>query len=71
MAENSRVIAAGLDGADAIPVRVVWKPVVKNPEAILASCIEASATAKCVGVIAWMHTFSPARMWIGGLAGAE
>jgi L-arabinose isomerase len=67
VAENSKKIAAGLDGADSIPVRVVWKPVVKNPEAILAACIEASATDKCVGVIAWMHTFSPARMWIAGL----
>jgi L-arabinose isomerase len=67
VAQNSAQIADGLDRAEAIPVRVVWKPVVKNPEAILAACIEASATDKCVGVIAWMHTFSPARMWIGGL----
>ena len=67
VAENSATIAAGLDKADAIPVRVVWKPVVKNPEAILATCIEASATDKCVGVVTWMHTFSPAKMWIAGL----
>ena len=67
VAENSKKVAGGLDSADAIPVRVVWKPVLTNPEAILSSCIEASATDRCVGVIAWMHTFSPARMWIGGL----
>jgi L-arabinose isomerase len=67
VAENSRRIVAGLDAAHSIPVRVVWKPVVNSPEAILAVCIEASATDKCVGVIAWMHTFSPARMWIAGL----
>ncbi len=67
VAEHSARIAATLDEAEAIPVRVVWKPVVKNPDGILATCIEASATDKCVGVIAWMHTFSPARMWIGGL----
>ena len=67
VAENSKKIAAGLDAAEAIPVRVVWKPVVKNPEAILAACVEASSTDKCVGVITWMHTFSPAKMWIAGL----
>ena len=67
VAENSKKIAAALDAAGSIPVRVVWKPVVKNPEAILAACIEAGATDKCVGVITWMHTFSPARMWIAGL----
>jgi L-arabinose isomerase len=67
VAENSKKIASGLDGSDSIPVRVVWKPVVKNPEAILATCVEASATDKCVGVITWMHTFSPAKMWIAGL----
>ena len=67
VAENSRKIAAGLDGADSIPVRVVWRPVVKNPEEIRSTCVEASTTDRCVGVIAWMHTFSPARMWIEGL----
>ena len=67
VAEHSSEIAAALDRAESIPVRVVWKPVVKNPEAILATLVEAGATDGCVGVIAWMHTFSPARMWIGGL----
>jgi L-arabinose isomerase len=67
VAEDSRKIAEALDASEAIPVRVVWKPVVKNPEAILATCVEASSSDTCVGVIAWMHTFSPARMWIGGL----
>ncbi|MFI5258120.1 MAG: L-arabinose isomerase [Candidatus Limnocylindrales bacterium] len=67
VAENSKRIAAGLDESEAIPVRVVWKPVVKNADAILAACIEASATDKCIGVIVWMHTFSPAKMWIAGL----
>jgi L-arabinose isomerase len=67
VAENSGRIAAALDGAEPIPVRVVWKPVVKNAEAIRATLVEAGVTDSCVGVIAWMHTFSPARMWIGGL----
>ncbi len=65
--KNSASIVAALDEAAAIPVRIVWKPVVKNAEAILATLTEASAADRCVGVIAWMHTFSPARMWIGGL----
>ena len=67
VAQNSKQIAEALDASETIPVKVVWKPVVKNPEAILATCIEASATDKCVGVITWMHTFSPAKMWIAGL----
>ena len=53
--------------ASAIPVRVVFRPVVTSPEAIAATCLEANAADACVGVIAWMHTFSPARMWIAGL----
>jgi L-arabinose isomerase len=67
VAENSGKIAAALDSGESIPVRVVWKPVVKNSEAILATLIEAGAKDSCVGVIAWMHTFSPAKMWIAGL----
>ena len=67
VAENSGTIAAALDAAESIPVRVVWKPVVKNAEAILATWSRPARRDKCVGVIAWMHTFSPARMWIAGL----
>ncbi len=65
VAEHSRVIAAHLDGA--LPVRVVWKPTLKGPEAITALCLEANAAPACVGVITWMHTFSPAKMWVNGL----
>ena len=64
---NAERVAAALDESSAIPVRVVYRPVVKSPEGILATCLEANASDSCVGVIAWMHTFSPARMWIGGL----
>ena len=67
VAAHSERIAAGLSESAAIPVRVVSKPVVKSPEGITAACLEATASAACVGVIAWMHTFSPARMWIAGL----
>jgi len=68
VAEHSREIATYLDAPGRLPTRVVWKPTLKGPEAIAQSCLEANATPACVGVIAWMHTFSPAKMWIRGLA---
>jgi L-arabinose isomerase len=67
VAENSAVIARGLDEAEAVPLRVVAKPVVTSPEAIDEVLRSANSSPKCVGVIAWMHTFSPAKMWISGL----
>ena len=67
VAVDSERIAAALDGAEQIPVRVVHKPVVKSSDSILAACLDASSAPACVGVIAWMHTFSPAKMWISGL----
>jgi L-arabinose isomerase len=66
--EHARQVAEALDAADAIPVRVVLRPVSTSPESIRALCLEANASASCVGVVAWMHTFSPAKMWIAGLA---
>ncbi len=67
VAENSRRVAAALDASAAVPVRIVPKAVVTTPEAIRSLMLEADASPSCIGVIAWMHTFSPARMWIGGL----
>jgi L-arabinose isomerase len=65
--ENARHIARCLDEAAAVPVRIVAKPVVTTPEAIAAVLRDADASPACIGVVAWMHTFSPAKMWIGGL----
>lgn len=65
--DHSQVIARFLDQEAAIPVRVVFKPVVKTPDEIYALCQEANVAPNCVGIIAWMHTFSPAKMWIRGL----
>ena len=65
--EHARAIASGLDGQAAIPVCVVPKPVVTTAEGIAALLREADGNPACVGVIAWMHTFSPAKMWIAGL----
>src|ERR1700744_5833907 len=67
VAEHSQTIAKSLSQAKQIPVTVVFRPTVKSPEEIYATCQEANTTANCIGIIAWMHTFSPAKMWIGGL----
>jgi L-arabinose isomerase len=67
VAGHSQEIARGLSASDRIPVKVVFKPVLTTPEAIYALCQEANAAKRCVGLIAWMHTFSPAKMWIAGL----
>lgn len=67
VAENSQRIAASLQESGQLPARVVWKPVLTDPEAIRDVCLAASSAPECVGVITWMHTFSPAKMWIAGL----
>ncbi|MEN9571259.1 MAG: L-arabinose isomerase [Bacteroidota bacterium] len=67
VAEHSQQIAASLHADASIPVNVVFKPTVKSTEEIYAVCAEANAAKNCIGIIAWMHTFSPAKMWINGL----
>ena len=67
VASNSQQIVKALDGSGALPVKVVWKPVLTDPEAIENVCQAANVAPECVGVITWMHTFSPAKMWIAGL----
>jgi len=66
VAAHSREIAAYFDSK--LPVRVVWKPTLAGPDAILKTCLEANAASECIGVVTWMHTFSPAKMWIRGLS---
>lgn len=67
VAEHSRIIARELDASAAIPVKVVFKPVVKTPDEIYNLCLEANTAKNCIGLVTWMHTFSPAKMWIAGL----
>src|SRR4051812_47197780 len=67
VAEHSQTIATSLNNASQIPVSVVFKPTVKTTEEIFAICQEANVARNCIGIVAWMHTFSPAKMWIGGL----
>lgn len=68
VAQNSQTIAAHLDSEGAIPVRVVAQPVMVNAESITALCQQANAAPNCIGLVLWMHTFSPAKMWINGLS---
>ena len=56
-----------LDRSPEIPVRIVPKPVLTSTDAIHRTCLEARTSDSCIGVIAWMHTFSPAKMWLRGL----
>ncbi len=67
VAANSRKIAAGLDASKHLPLKVVFKPVLTTPDEIRALCMDATHDPACAGLILWMHTFSPAKMWIGGL----
>ncbi len=67
VANQSRAIAGQLGASDEVPVRVVWKPVLTDPDAIRRIALEANADDAVIGLIAWMHTFSPAKMWIAGL----
>jgi L-arabinose isomerase len=66
VAKDSTEIAAFLDRK--LPVKVVFKPTVKTPDEITALCMEANNAPACVGIVTWMHTFSPAKMWIAGLS---
>jgi L-arabinose isomerase len=67
VAAQSKTIAETLQSSDETPIRIVWKPVLIDAASIRRVCLEANASDACVGVIAWMHTFSPAKAWIGGL----
>lgn len=68
VAEHSKEIAAALGASAHIPVKVVFKPVLTTPEVIRELCLEANSAKNCIGLITWMHTFSPAKMWIAGLS---
>jgi L-arabinose isomerase len=67
VADHAQTIAKALNASSKIPVTVQWKPTFKSTEEIYQVCQEANTTANCIGIIAWMHTFSPAKMWINGL----
>lgn len=65
--EHAREVAAALDESERIPVDVVYESVLTTPDAIESVVRVANAADACIGLITWMHTFSPAKMWIRGL----
>ncbi|MCB0631778.1 MAG: L-arabinose isomerase [Saprospiraceae bacterium] len=65
--KHAEEIANALDDAGQIPVSIKFKPILTTPDAIRHLCLEANNAPNCIGVLAWMHTFSPAKMWIAGL----
>ena len=65
---HSQIIAEALNKDVGIAGRVIFKPVVKTPEEISKICEEANRNENCAGIITWMHTFSPSKMWIAGLS---
>lgn len=67
VAADSRQIVEGLNALGKLPVPVVFKPVVTTPNAITRLCQQANSSAECIGLVCWMHTFSPGKMWIAGL----
>jgi len=68
VAADSSVIAEALGKSPLIGVKVVFKPVLTTPESVMELCQAADNDSNCIGLITWMHTFSPAKMWIGGLS---
>jgi L-arabinose isomerase len=68
VAKDSRTIANALNSSLHIPITVVYKPTLTTPESINELCLEANSAKNCIGLIMWMHTFSPAQMWIAGLS---
>ncbi len=65
-ADSSKIVEE-FNASGKFPVTIVFKPVVKTPNEILDICVQASSDKNCIGIITWMHTFSPAKMWIAGL----
>jgi L-arabinose isomerase len=66
--DDSRAIVSAWSSDAGFPVKIVFKPVLTTPEGIRDLCLEANSAKQCIGLITWMHTFSPAKMWIAGLS---
>ena len=71
VADHAQQIARTLNDSSQIPVTVIFKPIVTTPEAIYDVCLDANRDANCIGLMTWMHTFSPAKMWLNGLAALQ
>lgn len=67
VAANSKEIVQGFNDSKLVPVKLVHKDTVTTPDEITKVMLEANNRRECIGVVTWMHTFSPAKMWIKGL----
>jgi len=67
VAADSQAIANALTASARIPIKIIFKPVLTTPDEIYQLCLDANNSPNCIGLITWMHTFSPAKMWIAGL----
>ncbi len=67
VSSNAQQLVDGLNGARTLPLPVVCKPIVTTPDAIRQVFLDAATSPRCAGMVLWMHTFSPSKMWIGGL----
>ncbi len=67
VAEQSQRVVDALNAPNEVPLKIVWKPVLTDSDAIRRAILDADSDDRVVGIIAWMHTFSPAKMWIRGL----
>lgn len=65
--EDAQVVCRALNGDPAVVGTVVYKGALVDSAAIERFVVEANAAPACAGIITWMHTFSPSKMWIAGL----
>jgi len=68
VAKDSTKIVEALNASKRLPLPLIFKPVVKTPDEIRQLCLDANHAPECAGLVLWMHTFSPSKMWIGGLS---
>lgn len=66
--ENSQIISEEFNQSNLIDVKIICKKPVKSSNEVLKICEDANYSKSCIGIITWMHTFSPAKMWISGLS---
>ena len=69
VASNAQTVISSIDASGLLPLEFVFKGILTTPEEITRALFEANSSASCAGVMLWMHTFSPAKMWIRGLSG--
>ena len=71
VSQDAKEMVKGLNASGKIPFPIVFHQVLTTSEAIVNFCEKASNSPHCAGVIGWMHTFSPAKMWIHGLSALQ